>query len=127
MPCFLLAHRIDPCPESDVFVERATPQEQLDHESGVHQDGEPFIQLIRGDQLIGQMSPQDARDHALAMIEAAEAAEQDAFLVWFVKNKLHGDEHMAVSLLVGFCEWREKQSGIQTGQKLVPDKGFPKA
>jgi hypothetical protein len=100
---------------------------KLDHQSGVNREGEPFIQLINGDKLIGQMSPEDARDHALAMIEAAEAAEQDAFLIWFVKTQLKGDEKMAVSLLGEFRQWREKRSGIQSGQKLVPDQGFPKA
>lgn len=103
----------------------------LNHQTGVNKAGEPFIQLIlskpTGDEIISQMSPQQARDHALAMIEAAEAAEQDAFMVWFVKNQIGGDDHMAGRVLVDFRHWRETQTRIESGQKLIPDKGFAKA
>ncbi|HEU0142919.1 MAG TPA: hypothetical protein VFQ79_24580 [Bryobacteraceae bacterium] len=45
------------------------------HQCGVSPRGEPFVQLLRGDQIIGQMSPEQARDFARAITEAAEAAE----------------------------------------------------
>ena len=41
---------------------------------------------MREAKIIGQMSPEEARDHAQAMTEAAEAAEQDAFIYDWVMN-----------------------------------------
>lgn len=57
------------------------PDNILWHQSGVNKKGEPFVQLLRGMEIICQMDPEQARDHARAITEAAEAAEQDAFLM----------------------------------------------
>ena len=77
------------------------------HQSGVNQKGEPFVQLILEDKLIAQMSPQEARDHGLAMFEAAEAAEQDAFLLEFHQKTLGVTLAQAMQLVVEFRKWRE--------------------
>src|SRR5215467_15301739 len=96
----------------------------LDHQSGINKDGEPFIQLILNkngkSEVISQMSPQQCRDHAMAMFEVAEAAEQDAFLVWFIREKLGGDMKMAGATLHEFRHWRELRAGIETGMKVIP-------
>ena len=92
------------------------------HQSGVTRAGEPFIQLILGDKVVAQQSPEMAREHALAMLEAAEAAEQDAFIVWFAKNRMGVDENVAAHILVDFRDWRREHTGKRSGQEVIPDR-----
>lgn len=92
------------------------------HQSGVSRDGEPFIQLILGEKVIAQQSVSQAREHALAILEAAEAAEQDAFLVHWVKDHLSAGEAAAAGLLQEFREWRREQTDKRSGQEVIPDK-----
>jgi len=94
------------------------------HQSGVNRAGEPFIQLILGDKVIAQQSPEMARAHALAMLEAAEAAEQDAFIVHFAKTRMGVDENVAAHILVDFRNFRREQTGKRSGQEVIPQ---PKA
>ena len=77
------------------------------HQSGVNQKGEPFVQLILYGKLIAQMDPQQARDHARAITEAAEAAEQDSFMVEFAKSTIGTTPEGAAGLLVEFRRFRE--------------------
>jgi hypothetical protein len=90
------------------------------HQSGVNREGEPFVQLILGEKIIAQQSPEMAREHALAVLAAAEAAEQDAFLVHWVKTVLHQDENIAGHILVDFRNYRREQSGKRSGQEVIP-------
>ena len=50
--------------------------------SGVNKEGEGFVTVSahgdKGTILAGQLSPDEIRDHALAYLTAAEAADQDA-------------------------------------------------
>jgi hypothetical protein len=85
------------------------------HQSGVSPTGEPFVQLIQDDKIIAQMSPEQARDHARAVTEAAEAAEQDAFLVAFGEEHL-GSHADGVRLLLEFRQYRAK-SGKSKGPR----------
>jgi hypothetical protein len=107
-------------------MEKPEPKTQtLQHQTGVNKEGKPFVQLLlskegQPDQFITQMSPADCREHALAMLEAAEAAEQDAFFVWFLREKLESTLEQAGQILMDFRVWREKQTGIQTGMKIIP-------
>jgi hypothetical protein len=49
-------------------------------ESGVSVfDGTPFV-VLRWGQETGQLTPAEAREHALAVLEAAAAAEHDALV-----------------------------------------------
>jgi hypothetical protein len=54
--------------------------DDLEMESGVNPDLKPFITVRWGDQG-GQLSPDEAREHGLRMLEVAEAAEADAALL----------------------------------------------
>jgi hypothetical protein len=55
-------------------------------------DGEPSVELRWGD-LSCQLSPEDARQHALDIIVAAKAAEQDAAVVkWSIKKREQSPE-----------------------------------
>lgn len=53
------------------------------------------------------MSPKEARDLAMNLIQAAEAAESDGFLVEFVLEQIGGEMEQAAGLLQMFREWRE--------------------
>jgi hypothetical protein len=93
------------------------------HQSGVNRAGEPFIQLILGEKVIAQQSIEQARDHAHAILEAAEAAEQDAFLVHWLKSCIGADERAAAGLLQDFRNWRREQTGKRSGQEVIPPNG----
>ncbi len=92
------------------------------HQSGVNRDGDPFIQLIRGTEVIAQMSVEQARDHGMAMLESAEAAEQDAFIVFFMKSKVGVGDREAAGILKDFRDFRREHTGKRSGQEVLPPK-----
>jgi hypothetical protein len=63
----------------------------IDITDGVNDKGEPFCTVAAtsadGGIFIGQLSPTEVRAHAMAYLEVAEAAEQDA-ATWRVIRKL---------------------------------------
>jgi hypothetical protein len=81
----------------------------------VNPQGEPFVQLLLNEKIIGQMSPEQAREHARAINEAAEAAEQDAFLMDFAQKQIGLDMNRAGALLVAFRQYRAKTTGKAQG------------
>jgi hypothetical protein len=92
------------------------PKERtLWHQSGVNPKGEPFIQLLLDEEIIAQMSPEMARDHARALTEAAEAAEQDAFLMDFFQKNIGLPFEEAGRILVAFREYRARSTGKSQG------------
>lgn len=56
-----------------------------------------------------QMEPADARNLALNLLQGAEAAEQDAWLVEWLKESLKADEQQTVVILREYRQWREKR------------------
>lgn len=108
------------------MADEQLPDDILWHQSGVNSKGEPFVQLLRGNRVIGQMSPQEARDHAQAMIEAAEAAEQDAFIRDWVMTKVGAGEAQAAGLIADFRQYRRERTGKRGGpvskrEWIMPD------
>jgi hypothetical protein len=101
------------------------PNDVLWHQSGVNPAGEPFVQLLRGTEVICQMSPEQARDHGHATIEAAEAAEQDAFMVNFMQTKVGLDLERAMMVLVDFRRYRVERSGKRGGPTSGREWVFP--
>lgn len=77
------------------------------HQSGVNKQGEPFVQLLADDQVVCQLSPAEARDHAKNILEASEASEQDAFMLQFMREKVGLDLPAAMQVIVDFRAWRE--------------------
>ena len=67
---------------------------------------QPYVE-IESPELKTQMSPQDARQLAMNILSASEAALSDAFLVTFILEKIEGELHEAAGLLNEFREWRE--------------------
>ncbi len=79
------------------------------HQSGVNQNGEPFVQLLLNDKPIAQMNPREARDYARVITECSEAAETNAFLWEFVTKDLKQTQHAAAAMMVAFRRFREKR------------------
>ncbi len=95
--------------------EEPLPANILWHQSGVNSKGEPFVQLLRGETIIGQMSVTEARDHARAMTEAAEAAETDAFVFQWVTTQIGAGPAEAAGLLIAFRQFRAEVTGKREG------------
>lgn len=73
-----------------------------------HNSREPFVQMQCPNPVV-QMSPENARDLALNLLQAAEAAYSDAFLVEFLGAI--ESETVAAGLLIEFRKWREQKQG----------------
>jgi len=79
------------------------------HQSGVNKHGEPFVQLLLDGEVICQLTPEQARDHAKNMLEATEASEQDAFMLGFMQTKVGLDLEPAMQVIIDFRKWRESR------------------
>lgn len=95
------------------------------HQSGVSPTGEPFVQLLQDDRIIGQMSPEEARDHARAVTEAAEAAEQDAFIMEFMQKRVGLDFQRAAQVLIDLRNFRAERTGKSQGPRHPRDWVMP--
>jgi hypothetical protein len=82
--------------------------DSLEMESGVNKQLKGFITMRWGAE-VGQLSPAEARQHGLRMLECAEAAEADAALLRGFKE-LDADEDMAFALLRMIREHRDATS-----------------
>jgi hypothetical protein len=102
------------------------PDGILWHQSGVNPNGEPFVQLLRGEEIVGQMDVAQAREHARAVLEAAEAAEQDAFMMDFAQHKIGLDFERAGALLIAFRRFRAETTGKSQGPTRPTDWVMPK-
>ena len=76
-----------------------------------HNTQQPFVEVvIHAADWSTQMSPEDARNLAFNLLQCADAAEGDGFLVNFLRKTVGVDDPRAVaSLLVKFREYREAQ------------------
>src|SRR5262245_52956936 len=102
-------------------------EKTLWHQSGVSPSGEPFIQLLLDTEIIAQLSPEQARDHARAITEAAEAAEQDAFIMDFAVAKIGMPFDEAGKILIALREYRAEQTGKSQGPRDKRDWVMPPA
>lgn len=73
-----------------------------------HNTQQPFVQLlIHAADWSSQMTPETARELAFNLLSAAEAAEQDGFLVTFLRTSVGVEDMRAVaSVLHEFREYR---------------------
>lgn len=74
-----------------------------------HNTRQPFVQMSADamEKPI-QLSPEDARDLASNLLQAAEASEQDAFIFEFHSSFVGGDERVGANMLVQFRKWRDE-------------------
>jgi hypothetical protein len=98
---------------------------KLWHQSGVNKAMEPFVQLILDNNVIAQMTPEECRDHARTMYEAAEAAETDAFLMQWATKVVGVGVEEAGRLLVEMRLFREQWTGKKYGAQSKTDWVFP--
>lgn len=75
-----------------------------------HRTGQGMVQLSTA-RNEAQLTPAEARHLAQSLIEAAEAAEQDAFLVHFFTTVAGFTQPEAAAILVQFRELRDQQEG----------------
>ena len=102
------------------------PKEKtLWHQSGVAPTGDPFVQLLLDEEIIAQLSPEQARDHARAITEAAEAAEQDAFIMEFMQKRVGLDFNRAANVLVDLRNYRSERTGKSQGPRDPRDWVMP--
>ena len=66
----------------------------------------PIVKLTQGF-VVTQMTPDEARAIAISLMEAADAAISDAFLMSFVIEKLGGEYQQAASMVIDFREFRD--------------------
>jgi hypothetical protein len=77
--------------------------------SSVHADDRaPWVHLQWADKS-GMLTPDEARQFALSVLDAAEAAEHDAFLVRFLTDNIESDFSTAIAVLREFREMRERK------------------
>ncbi len=71
--------------------------------------GEPAV-VLRWYDHSGELSPKEARAFAMTVLEAADAAESDAFLCKFAVDKIGLDKQRMAHLLNEFRKYREEQA-----------------
>jgi len=77
--------------------------------SGVNERGEGFVTVSAhgegGVILVGQLSPDEIRQHAMAYLEAAEGAETDAAVLRLIR-KMDLPEQLAAAIITELREGR---------------------
>lgn len=73
---------------------------------------QPIVQLTHGEWMM-QVTPEEARRIARMLMESAEAAEQDGFLVEFMMKKVGVEEVKAVLVLHEYRQWRDARPGAE--------------
>ena len=69
---------------------------------------EPFVQIemeYPKDHPL-QLHPDEARDLAMNLLQAAESADQDAFMIKFVSKDLKAGENAAAAILLEYRKFR---------------------
>lgn len=78
-----------------------------------HNTREPFVQIemeYPKDHPL-QIHPDEARQLAANLLEAADAADTDQFLFEFVSKDLHAGDQAAGGILVEFRKFRDERRG----------------
>jgi len=88
--------------------------------SSVHADDRaPWVHLQWADKK-GMLTPDEARQFALSVFEAAEAAEHDAFLVEFLTNSIGAEFAVAIGVLHEFRNRRGRKPRPPAGRVITP-------
>ena len=66
--------------------------------SGCNTEGDPFVRYEWGDNKC-QFTPEDAREHALHLIHCSEAAESDASVYKFFRERLEASKEQAAHVI----------------------------
>jgi hypothetical protein len=68
---------------------------------------EPLVVITMPGGEMLQMRTAEARSHALQVLECADAAESDAFVIEYLQAKVNLTEEAAAVVLGDFRKWRE--------------------
>ena len=79
-------------------------------------DFRPFVQLRWGDQGC-QLTPDEARQHAYSILNAANAAETDAIMVLFLREKVGLKDGVNIAAILN--DFRELRGKVE--RLKVPD------
>jgi hypothetical protein len=74
---------------------------------GLNAEGHGFVHMAHGRELRAQFTPQEARDHALRLLEIAEAAESDAIVYRMLIDKVGLDRVRAVNVIADLRNFRD--------------------
>ena len=74
-----------------------------------HRTREPGVTMAMPAGEMVQMTPGEARQLGRQLVEAAEAAISDAFIVEYFAEHINIKEEMIFKLLADFREWRERR------------------
>lgn len=69
-----------------------------------------FVQMNWGEQ-VAQLTPLQARQHALAILEAADAATTDLLMFEWLQDAVGMSEEQAMGAMASFRDARAKQHG----------------
>lgn len=68
---------------------------------------QPFVMVtVQEKEFTTNMSPAEARSLAMNLLECADAAESDAFLITFLRKKVGANDEAIVAILQDFRDWR---------------------
>jgi hypothetical protein len=85
----------------------------------------PFVQIESDDiDRPIQISPEEARDLALNLLQAAEGAQTDAFLFEFAAKQLHASLEESASLLSHFRAFRDEMRPESTIRSQPPTNRY---
>lgn len=72
-----------------------------------HRTQKPFVMVTVGEQdFMAQMSPDEARSLAMNLLQCAEASENDAFLVTFLRKRVKANDQAIASILEEYRKFR---------------------
>lgn len=85
-------------------------------------DLEPYVTFRWGAHAC-RLTPPEARQHAYAILDAANAAETDGFLIHFFQEKLNLPIEKAAPILADFRQYREAQHlrAVEEAKKRMRD------
>lgn len=91
--------------------------------SGCNPQGKPFVHYNWGDKKC-QFSPEEARQHGLALIEVAEAAAHDAAVFNFLRQRLGLEPEQAAGMIGDLRNYRAGVGGgaVEPGQRRINPK-----
>jgi hypothetical protein len=73
-----------------------------------YKTGQPIVEIAWGENR-GQLTAEEARAHAMRVLECADAAESDLFIFTWVTDSLGMPAPQAATLLADFRAFRERR------------------
>lgn len=85
-----------------------------------HRAQAPYVQIIiQAADFMTQMPLAKARELAMNLLASAEAAEQDAFFISFLRKWVGANDRQVATLLVEFRNWRDEQAKTEENNEPI--------